>query len=119
MTNSDLIILDGTFFFMLCFRDSSRHIDAFELRNVVAFFVLNSAALGARILGSLTLASELSIALLTRDSLLDRPLGDLTLTLLDVSTDGIRNGSALLPGNGLKCSLGSLFANFLGNLSTI
>jgi len=104
---------------MLRFCDSPGNVDAFELRNVVAFFILNSAALGARILGSLALASELSIALLSGDSLLDRSLSYLTLTLLNICTNGIRNGSALLPSDRLECCLGYLVANFLGNLSTI
>jgi len=116
---ANLIILNRAFLFMSCVSGCSWNIDAFELWNIVTFFILNGATLGAGILSGLALASELGVTLLARDCLLDGPLGDLTLSLLDISTNGVRNCSTLLPGDGLECRLGHLVANFLGNLATV
>jgi len=116
---ANLIILDGALLFMLGLSGSPWDIDALELRNIVAFFILNSATLGAGILGSLAFASELGVTFLARNSLLDGSLSDLTLTLLDISTNSIGNRATLLPCDSLECGLGDLTANFLGNLATI
>ena len=116
---ANLIILNRAFLFMSCVSGCSWNIDAFEFWNIVTFFILNSATLGAGILSSLALASELGVTLLARDCLLYGSLGDLTLSLLDVSTNGVRNCSTLLPCDGLECRLGHLIANFLGNLATV
>merc|ERR1719342_816092 len=116
---ANLIILDGALLFMLGLSGCPRNIDTLELRNVVAFFILNSATLGAGILSSLAFASELGVTFLARNSLLDGSLGDLTLALLDIRTNSIGNRATLLPCDSLECGLGDLTANFLGYLATI
>ena len=116
---ANLIILDGALLFMLGLSGSPWDIDALELRNIVAFFILNSATLGAGILGSLAFTSELGVTLLARNSLLDGSLGNLTLAFLNISTDGVRNRTTLLPGDRLKSGLGHLTADLLGDLATI
>ena len=116
---ANIVILNIAFLFMYRVSGNSWNIDTLKLWNIVAFFILDSATLSAGILSSLALASELGVTLLARDGLLDGSLGDLTFALLDIGTDGVRNSSTLLPGDGLECRLGHLFANFFWNLATI
>merc|ERR1719300_1090100 len=116
---ANLIILHSALFFMLGLSGCPRNIDTLELRNVVAFFILNSATLDAGILSSLAFASKLGVTFLARNSLLDGSLSYLTLALLDFSTHSIGNCATLLPCDSLECGLGDLTANFLGYLATI
>jgi len=98
--------------------NSSWNIDALQLGNVVTLLILNSGTLLPGILSSLALFPVLNTAFLARDSLLDRPLSDLTLALLNVSTDGIRYISAFLLGDRFVGCPWDLVANFFGNLTT-
>jgi len=98
--------------------NSSWHIDALQLGNIVTLLILNSGTLLPGVLSGLALFPVLNTAFLTRDSLLDRPLSDLTLALLNISTDGVRNISAFLLGDGLVGRLRNLVADFFGNLTT-
>merc|ERR1719300_2009261 len=100
---TNLIIFDGALLFMLGLSDCPRNIDTLKLRNIVAFFILNSATLGAGILSSLAFASELGVTFFARNSLLDGSLSDLTLALLDISTNSIGNRATLLPCDSLEC----------------
>merc|ERR1719500_1928449 len=70
------------------------------------------------VIGSLAILLVLEAALLTGDSFLDRLLGDLTPTLLDISTDGVGHIMALSPGDGVIHGLGHLLAYLLGDLAT-
>jgi len=98
--------------------DSSRHIDALQLGNIVTLLILNGGTLLPGILSDLAIFPVLNTAFLARDSLLDRPLSDLTLALLNISTDGIRYISAFLLGDRFIGRLWDLVANFLRNLTT-
>ena len=102
---------------MLSFCGSSGNIDTLELRNIVAFFILDGATLGADVLSCLTLTSELCVAFLPRNCFLYRSLGDLTLALLDISTHGVGDIMALPPGDGVVHGLGNLLTDFLGDLA--
>jgi len=98
--------------------NSSWHIDALQLRNIVTLLILNGGTLFPGILSSLALFPVLNTAILARDSLLNRPLSDLTLALLNVGTDGIGYISAFLLGDRFVGCLWDLVANLLGNLTT-
>jgi len=98
--------------------NSSWNIDALQLGNIVTLLILNGRTLLPGILGSLALFPILNAAFLARDSLLNRPLSDLTLALLNISTDGIRNISAFLLGDRFVGRLWDLVANLLRNLTT-
>jgi len=113
-----LVLLSPALLFMNSLRDNSWNTDTLQLRDVVTFLFLYSAALLPGVLSSLAIFPILDPTLLTRDRLLNRSLGNLTLALLDISTDGVRNISTLLLGDGLIGSLGDLVAHLLGNLST-
>ena len=92
-------------------------IDALHLRDVVAFLLELLLALLFYVIGSLTVLAILEAALLTRDRLLDWPLGDLALPLLDISTDGVGDILALPPGDGVVDGLGHLLTDLLRDLS--
>ena len=62
--------------------------------------------------------SELKSTLLARNGLLDRPLGDLTFSFLNISTNSVWDVATLFLGHRLVCGLWDLVAHFLGNLST-
>jgi len=113
-----LIILSRTLLFMDSLMNSSWHIDALQLGNIVTLLILNSGTLLPGILSCLAFFPVLNTAFLARDSLLDRPLSDLTLALLNISTDGVRNISAFLLGDRFVGRLWDFIANFLGNLTT-
>jgi len=113
-----LVLFSPALLFMNSLRDSSWNIDTLQLRDIVTFFILHSAALLPGVLSSLAFLPILDLTLLTRDRLLNRSLGDLTLALLNISTDGIGNISTLLLGDGLIRGLGDLVTHLLGNLST-
>merc|ERR1719474_485370 len=112
-----LVLFSSALFLMDSLRDSSWNTDTLQLRDIVTFLILHSATLLPGVLSSLTFIPILDPTLLTRDRLLNRSLGDLTLSLLDISTDGIWNTSTLLLGDGLIGCLGDLVAHLLGNLS--
>merc|ERR1712145_25604 len=97
--------------------DSSWNVDTLQLRDIITLLILNSATLFPSVLSSLAVLSVLDPALFTGNRFLNRSLCDLTLTLLDIGTDGIWNITALLPGDRLIGSLGNLVAHFLGDLS--
>merc|ERR1719300_1526748 len=113
-----LIILSGALFFMDSLRNSSGNADTFQLWNIVALLILNGAALLPGVLCGLTALPVLETTLFARDRFLNRSLGDLTLPLLNISTNGVGNIATLLLGDGLLRSLGNLITDFLGNLST-
>merc|ERR1719447_1605077 len=113
-----LIILSGALFFMDSLRNSSGNADTFQLWNIVALLILNGAALLPGVLCSLTVLPVLETTLFARDRFLNRSLGDLTLPLLNISTNGVGNIATLLLGDGLIRSLWNLVTDFLGNLST-
>ena len=94
-----LIILCGAFLFMDSLLDSSGHIDTFQLWYIVADLILFSVALLPGVLSSFTVLAVLEFALLARHCLLNRSLGDLTLSLLDIRADLVSNIMALLPGD--------------------
>merc|ERR1712198_790018 len=66
------------------------------------------AALLPGVLCSLTVLPVLETTLFARDRFLNRSLGDLTLPLLNISTNGVGNIATLLLGDGLIRSLGNL-----------
>ena len=100
------------------FLDSPWDIHALHLGNVVALLLVLLLASLLDVIGSLTVLVILEAALLTRDSLLDWPLGDLALPLLDNSTDGVGDILALPPGDGVVDGLGHLLTDLSGNLAT-
>merc|ERR1719234_1446296 len=97
--------------------NSPGKVDALHLGDAVAFFLELLAALLLDVVGSLAILLVLKAALLAGDCLLDRPLGDLTLALLDISTHGVSDIMALPPGDGVVHSLGHLLTDFLGDLA--
>merc|ERR1719480_150312 len=97
--------------------DSPGKIDALHLGDRVAFLLELLLAFLLNVIGGLAILLVLKAALLAGDSLLDRPLGDLALTFLDISTDGVGNIMALPPGDGVIHSLGHLLADLLGDLA--
>ena len=113
-----LVKLSGAFLFMDGLLDRSGQVDALDLRNVVALLSKLLATLLLDVIGSLAVLAILQTALLTGDRLLDWPLGDLALTLLDISTDGVGDIVALPPGDGVVDGLGDLLAHLLGHLAT-
>merc|ERR1719154_1092224 len=80
------------------------------------FFKLLLASL-LDVIGSLAILLVLQAALLTGDSFLNRLLGDLTLPLLDISTDSVGHIMALPPGDGVVHGLGNLLTALLGDLA--
>merc|ERR1719309_1396367 len=113
-----LVILSRTVLFMDGLMNSSWYIDALQLGNIVTLLILNGGTLLPGILSGLALFPVLNTAFLARDSLLDRPLCDLTLALLNISTDGIGYISAFLLGDRFVGCLWDLVANLLGYLTT-
>merc|ERR1712142_720248 len=87
--------------------NSSRNADTFQFRDIEALLILNGA----------TLLPGLGSTLPPRDGLLNSSLGDLTLALLDISANGIRNIATILLCDRLICGLGNLVANLFRNLS--
>jgi len=79
--------------------NSSWHVDALQLGNIITLLILNRGTLLPGVLSSLTLLPVLDTAFLARDSLLNRPLSYLTFALLNISTDGVRNISTFLLGD--------------------
>merc|ERR1712098_224414 len=106
------------FFFMDSLGDSSWNIDTFQLRDIVALLILHGATLFPGVLSSLALLPGLGSTLPSGNSLLHSCLGDLTLSLLDISTNCVGNLATLLPGDRFIRSLRDLVTNFFGYLST-
>merc|ERR1711973_809470 len=98
--------------------DGSWNADTLKLRDVVTMLILNCVTLFPCILSSFAVFSELKSTLLARNSLLDRPLGDLTFSLLNISTNSVWDIATLFLGHRLICGLWDLVAHFLRNLST-
>merc|ERR1719154_66977 len=94
-------------------RDASR---SFK-RNATASLLKLLLASLLDVIGSLAILPVLEAALLTRDGFLNRLLGDLTLALLDISTDSVSDVMALPPGDGVIHGLGNLLADLLGDLA--
>ena len=92
-------------------------IDALHLRDVVAFLLELLLALLFYVISSLTVLAVLEATLLARDGLLDRFLGDLALTLLDISANGVGDIMALPPGDGVVDGLGDLLTHLFGHLA--
>merc|ERR1712024_437529 len=82
-----LVELRGTFLLMDGLLDSPGDINALHLGNVVAFLLVFLLATLLNVIGSLAVLAVLEAALLTGDRLLDRPLRNLALSLLDISAD--------------------------------
>merc|ERR1719300_653746 len=97
--------------------DSSWNTDALQLRDTITLLILDGATLFPGILSSFTILSVLNPTLLPRGSLLNGSLGDLTLTLLNIGTNCIRNITALFLCYRFIGGLGNLIANLLRNLS--
>ena len=112
-----LVKLIGAFLLMDGLLDSPGQVDALHFRDAVAFFFKLLLTSLFDVIGSLTILPILEAALLTRDRFLNRLLGDLTLALLDISTDGVGDIMALPPGDGVVHSLGNLLADLFGNLA--
>ena len=99
------------------FLDSPWDIHALHLGNVVALLLVLLLASFLDVIGSLAVLAVLEAALLTGDRLLDRPLRNLALPLLDISADCVGDIMTLPSGDGVVDSLGHLFANLLGDLA--
>ena len=97
--------------------NSPGQVDALHLRNTVAFLLELLLAPLLNVIGSLAILLVLKAALLTGDSFLNRPLRNLTLTLLDICTDGVGDIMALPPGDGVIHGLGHLLTDLLGDLA--
>merc|ERR1711971_897699 len=87
--------------------DSPGQVDALHLGDAVALLLELLLAPLLDVVGILAILLVLKAALLTGDSFLNRFLGDLTIALLDISTDGVSNIMALPPGDGVIHSLGN------------
>ena len=112
-----LVKLGGAFLLVDGLLDSPGQVNTLHLRDAVAFlFELLLASL-LDIIGSLAILPILETALLTGDGFLNRLLGDLTLALLDISTDSVGDIMALPPGDGIIHGLGNLLADLLGDLA--
>ena len=112
-----LVKLGGAFLLMDGLLDSPGKVDTLHLGDAVAFLLELLLASLLDVIGSLAILLVLEAALLTGDSFLDRLLGDLALTLLDISTDGVGHIMALPPGDGVIHGLGHLLADLLGDLA--
>ena len=112
-----LVKLSGAFLFMDGLLDRSGQVDALDLRNVVALLSKLLATLLLDVVGSLAVLAVLEAALLTGDRLLDRPLRNLALPLLDISADCVGDIMTLPSGDGVVDSLWHLFAHLLWDLS--
>ena len=97
--------------------DSPGDIDTLHLGDVVTLLLVLLLAALLDVIGSLTVLAVLEAALLTGDRLLDRSLGDLALTLLDISADGISDIMTLPPGDGVVDGLGNLLTHLLRDLA--
>merc|ERR1719462_629302 len=113
-----LVVFSRAFLLMNSLSDSSWNADTLQLRDVVTLLILNCVTLLPYVLSSFAVFSELKSTLLTRNSLLDRPLGDLTFSFLNISTNSVWDVATLFLGHRLVCGLRDLVAHFLGNLST-
>ena len=112
-----LVELGGALLLVDSLLDGPGDIDALDLGDVVAFLLELLLASLLYVIGSLAVLTVLEAALLTGDRLLDRSLGDLALTLLDISADGISDIMTLPPGDGVIHGLGNLLADLLGDLA--
>ena len=112
-----LVELSGAFLLVDGLLDGPGDVDALDLGNIVALLLEFLLASLLDVIGSLTVLAILEAALLTRDRLLDWPLGDLALPLLDISTDGVGDILALPPGDGVVDGLGNLLAHLLRHLA--
>merc|ERR1712098_74094 len=106
-----LLLIDNL---ALCFSIGS----ALLFVNRAAFVFERSATLFPGALSSLALLPGLGSTLPSGNSLLHSCLGDLTLSLLDISTNCVGNLATLLPGDRFIRSLRDLVTNFFGYLST-
>ena len=97
--------------------DSPGDINALHLGNVVAFLLVFLLASLLNVIGSLAVLAVLEAALLTGDRLLDRPLRNLALPLLDISADCVGDIMTLPSGDGVVDSLWHLFAHLLWDLA--
>ena len=112
-----LVELSGALLLVNGLLDSPGDADALHLGDVVAFFLILLLASLLDVVGSLTVLAVLEAALLAGDGLLDRPLGDLALPLLDISADGVGDVVALPPGDGVVDGLGHLLTDLLRDLA--
>ena len=112
-----VIILGGAFLLVDSFLDSSGDADALHLGDAVALFLELLATLLLNVVGVVTILLVFQSALFPGDSLLNRLLGDLALTLLDIRAQGVGHIAAFPPGHGLVSGLGHLLAHLLGNLA--
>merc|ERR1711973_754986 len=99
------------FLLMNSLSDGSWNADTLQLRDVVTLLILNCVTLLPRILSCFAVFSELKSTLLARNGLLDRPLGDLTFSFLNISTNSVwdyQNPSARKRGKGTRWPLSPL-----------
>ena len=80
-------------------RDGPGNVGTGQLGDGETFLFLLSMALLGDIIGGLAILPVGQSALLPLDGLLDRLLGDAAPSLLDISTDLVRDSSALSPGD--------------------
>merc|ERR1719418_522817 len=112
-----LVKLGGAFLLVDGLLDSPGDADALHLGDVVAFFLILLLASLLDVVGSLAVLAVLKATLLTGDRLLDRPLRDLALPLLDISAHGVGDVVALPPGDGVVDGLGHLLTDLLRDLA--
>ena len=112
-----LVELGGALLLVNGLLDSPGDADALHLGDVVAFFLILLLAPFLDVIGSLAVLAVLEAALLTGDGLLHRPLGDLALTLLDFSADGVGDVMALPSSDGVVNGLGHLLTDLLRDLT--
>ena len=110
--------LRGARFLVESFLDGSWDVDTLQFLRIVALLLLHCGTLLAHIIGSGTVPLDLQRTFSSLNLLLDRFLGDLAGSFLDIGTGLVRNIPALLPGHRLVGRLGNLVTDFVGHLTT-
>ena len=111
-----LVELGGAFLLVDGLLHGPGHAHALQLGDVVALLLEVLVTLLPGVLGLLAVLLVLEAALSPGHGLLDRPLGDLALALLDVGAGGVGHLLALLLGHRLVLGPGHLLAHLLGHL---
>ena len=112
-----LVELSGAFLLVDGLLDGPGDVDALDLGNIVALLLEFLLASLLDVISSLAVLAVLEAALLAGDGLLNRPLGDLALPLLDISAHGVGDVVALPPGDGVVDGLGHLLTDLLRDLA--
>merc|ERR1719291_843602 len=95
------------------------HLRSWTLAQAVSATSWHSFLVTVSYLGLLAVLLVLEAALSPGHGLLDRPLRDLALALLDVGAGGVGHLLALLPGHRLVLGPGHLLAHLLGHLPAL